>query len=105
MKELRCSSPIILQKFVLKCRKADFFFYLRFLSGILTIHRTTSEGGGYLSLFFLPLPPTSHTHLDITRVIAAKSSLLLIAVSWTQTGCEPGSCQPRKLLATKLRAL
>ena len=38
-----------------------FFFCLVFLSRIFTIHRTAGEGGGYLLISFLPLPPASQT--------------------------------------------
>ena len=78
MKELRRSSPIILRKSVLTCRKAEitffgfFFFCLGFLSQIFTIHRAAGEGGSYLFIFFLPLHPL-HRHLDIGRVIVAES--------------------------------
>ena len=37
------------------------FLYLAFLSRIFTIHRTAGERGGYLIIFFLPLPPASQT--------------------------------------------
>ena len=37
------------------------FFFLGFLSQILTIHRTAGEGGGYIFNSSLPLPPTSQT--------------------------------------------
>ena len=62
-KELRRSSPIILQKSVLTRCKAEFafFFYLGFLSRIFTIHRTAGEGRGYLFIVFLPLPLPSQT--------------------------------------------
>ena len=36
-----------------------FFFYQACLSRIFTIHRRASEGGGYLLISFLPLPPAS----------------------------------------------
>ena len=38
-----------------------FFFYLGFLSGTFTIHRTAGEGGGHLFNSSLPLPPASLT--------------------------------------------
>ena len=37
----------------------SFFFYLAFFSRILSIHRTVGEGGDYLLVSFLPLPPPS----------------------------------------------
>ena len=47
-------------------------FYLAFLSRKFTIHRTAGEGGGYLLLSFLPLPPTSqrlrHCYRELTSV-------------------------------------
>ena len=39
----------------------SFFFYLGFLSRILTNHRTAGEGGGHLFNSSLPLPPASQT--------------------------------------------
>ena len=83
MKELRRSSPIILLKSVLTCRKAEWsfflFFCLGFLSRIFTIHRAAGEDGVHR---FHPL----HRDLDISRVIAAESSPLCIAGSRTRTG-------------------
>ena len=38
-----------------------FFFYLGFLSRTFTIHETAGEGGGYLFISSLPLPPASRT--------------------------------------------
>ena len=35
--------------------------YMAFLSRIFTIHRKAGEGGGYLLISFLPLPPALHT--------------------------------------------
>ena len=63
MKELRRSSPILLRKSALKCRRTElaFFIYLRFLSQTSTIHKTAGEGGSYLFMSFLPLPPASET--------------------------------------------
>ena len=47
-------------------------FYLAFLSRKFTIHKTAGEGGGYLLLSFLPLPPTSqrlrHCYRELTSV-------------------------------------
>ena len=47
-------------------------FYLAFLSRKFTIHRTAGEGGGYLLLSFLPLPPTlqrlRHCYKELTSV-------------------------------------
>ena len=43
--------------------KTTYFFFLCFLSGIFTIHRTAGEGGDYFLLFnsSLPLPLASQT--------------------------------------------
>ena len=38
-----------------------FFVHLACLSRILTNHRATGEGGGYLLKPFLPIPPASQT--------------------------------------------
>ena len=47
-------------------------FDLAFLSRKFTLHRTAGEGGGYLLLSFLPLPPTSqrlrHCYRELTSV-------------------------------------
>ena len=37
------------------------FIYLSFAPRIFTIHRTAGEGGGYLLITFLPLPPAPQT--------------------------------------------
>ena len=71
MKELRRSSPIILQKSVLTCRKSELVFFPVWVLG---------EGESislYLVYHFRPL----HRHLDT----AAESSLLRIAGSRTRT--------------------
>ena len=60
-----------------------FFFYLDFLSQILTIHRTAGES--YFFYSALPLPPF-HWHLDISRAITAESSSLQIASNRIRTG-------------------
>ena len=59
------------QPYDLFCKSMDWFlcnkdlryeiFYLAFLSGMLTIHKTAGEGGGYLLMSFQPLPPASQT--------------------------------------------
>ena len=59
-----------------------FFFPSGFFSRISTIHRTVDEGGDYLLISFLPLPPAS---LHISCVIAAESSPLHIAGSRNRT--------------------
>ena len=47
-------------------------FDLAFFSRKFTLHRTAGEGGGYLLLSFLPLPPTSqrlrHCYRELTSV-------------------------------------
>ena len=48
-----------------------FFFLSRFSFTNFMIHRTTGEGGGYLFIYFLPLP--LHRHLDIGQVIVAET--------------------------------
>ena len=58
-----------------------FFFYVDFLSGTFTNHRTAGKGEGYF-INFHPL----HRHLDIGRAITAESSPLHIASSRTRTG-------------------
>ena len=63
MEELRRSSPIIQQKSVYTCCKAQFTFFV---------------------FFFLPFH-LFHRHLNISQVIAAGSSTLRIAGSWTRT--------------------
>ena len=51
------------------------FFYLGFLSGTFTIHRTAGEGGDRLFKPSLPLPHASQTlRLDISRLITEESS-------------------------------
>ena len=51
------------------------FFYLVFLSGTFTIHRTAGKGGDHLFKPSLPLPHASETlRLDISRLITAESS-------------------------------
>ena len=62
-----------------------FIFYLGFLSRTVTIHRTASEGGGYLFNYSLPIPPASQ-HLNISQAINAENSPQHIACSWTRTG-------------------
>ena len=84
---LRFSSLITLPKSVLTCRKAElaflFLFYQGFFTNIL-IYREAGEGEDYLFKLSLPLPFDSNTHLGISQVIAAESSLLRIASSRTQ---------------------
>ena len=48
-------------KLELEIVKTFFFFYLGFLSGKFTIHRTGEEGKCYLFNSSLPLPPGSQT--------------------------------------------
>ena len=60
------------------------FFSFYFLSQIFTIHKAAGEGGGYILMSLLPLPPASQTLRDINWValdIAAESSPLEIAGS------------------------
>ena len=75
----------LLDVLLLLCRSKN-FFYLGFLSGIFTIHRTVEEGMGGIYLtplyHFHPL----HRHLDISQAITAESSPLPIVSSWTWTG-------------------
>ena len=68
MKELRHSSLIILRKSVLTCRKAELpsFFLSVLLTPVYHFH-------------------TLHRDLDISKVIAAESSLLRVANNRTQT--------------------
>ena len=68
MKELRRSSPIILRKSVLTCRKAELAFFVLFcffLFGLsftnIMIHRTAGKGEGYLFISLLSLPTASQT--------------------------------------------
>ena len=88
MKELRHSLLIMLGKSVLPCRKAElpssFFFLSGFLSPLYHFH---------------PL----HRHLHISKVMAAESSPLRIAGSWTQSRNLWFAIV--KWLSTKLRAL
>ena len=62
------------------------YFYLGFFSRLFKIHWITGEGRGYLfNSSSVPHKPV-HRHLDISRVIIAKSSPLHIARSRTRTG-------------------
>ena len=53
-----------------------FFFYLAFVSRIFTTYRTAGEGGGYLLISFLPLPPFGTRSLEFTL-----SALSLVAAA------------------------
>ena len=81
MKELRRSSPIILHLLLQVVKQNSlFFFYLRILSRIFTIHRTVGDWGGtYLSISLLPLSLASQTLRNCNWVIVAESSPLRIA--------------------------
>ena len=68
-----------IRKSVLICCKAEFaffvvFFCLGFLSKIFTIHMIAGERGGYLFIYFLPLPlasqPLRHCCRELTLRIA-----------------------------------
>ena len=64
MKDSRRSSSTYTESLFLHVVKHDLFFFLfslAFLSQIFTIHRTAGEGGGYLLIFFQPLPSASQT--------------------------------------------
>ena len=54
------------------------FFYLGFLSGIFTIHRTVEEEVGGRGIYLTPLYHFHplHRHLDISQAITAESSPL-----------------------------
>ena len=67
MKDARYSSPTYTESLFLHVFKHNllFFFYLAFLSRIFTIHRTPGEGGGYLFISFLPIPPASQTLVEL----------------------------------------
>ena len=59
---LKTLTPIYFRRIISKVCKWDFFFfYLGFLSGTFTIHRTAGERGGHLFNSSLPLPPASQT--------------------------------------------
>ena len=65
--------------------KADFFFYLGFLSRTFRTHRTAREGRvSSLTPLYQSLP--HHKYLNISRSITIESSLLQIASSRTRTG-------------------
>ena len=76
MKELRRSSPIILQKSVLTCRKVELAFLVFFI-WVFFYKYSRFKGqqgkGEAFSLYpFCHFHPF-HSHLDISRVIAAES--------------------------------
>ena len=69
---------------LMKDERKPFFFYVGFLSQTFTNYKTAGKGDG-ISLaphyYFHPI----HRYLDISQMIAAESSPLLIASSWTRT--------------------
>ena len=85
--------------------KISFFFFLSGFSFTnVHIQRTAGKVGGYLLIYhFLPL----HSHLDISRVIAAERSLLHIAGIQIRTGnlwfpntsCLPLTYMPFKIFS------
>ena len=80
MKDSRRSSSTYTESLFLHVVKHNLlflflFFYLAFLSRIFTIHRTAGEGGGYLLIFFLPLPPASQTMRHHLMLLLHKAHL------------------------------
>ena len=90
MNKLRRSSPIILRKFTLSCckEKSDVFVYFSIWVFFHEYSQFTGKQrkGEAFSFFFFYNFHSPHKHLDISRVIATKSSPLRIAGSWRRTG-------------------
>ena len=88
MKELRRSSHIILRKSILTCRIGElaFLFFVFFSIRVFChkYHDSQDSRGRGGAIFLTPLYHF-HRHLDISQVIAAKSSPLHIAGSRSQT--------------------
>ena len=77
MKELRLSSPIILQKSVLTCRKAELAFFVCFSIWVFfhKYSRFTGQQGKGEAIYLYPFYHFNpfHRHLDISRVIAVEN--------------------------------
>ena len=58
---LKKKLSISMRRFTRPIQKYFLYFFLDFLSGTFTIHRTTGEGRGYLFNPSLPFPPASQT--------------------------------------------
>ena len=88
MKDSRYFLSLYTERLILHVVKDNFlflfFFYLGFLSRILTIHRTAGEGEANSLFSFYILHPL-HKHLHISWFIAVESSPLRIAGSRNRT--------------------